>query len=151
MIQGALEGVALKWGALESGFMLDCSNTPTPATFGLSCTVICFSVVLLESSRVVGNIDRRSHLRECVDVIELTPWLTIKATFRTCNMALCPVGIAMLRQKSFSKARELSENRHASGFVTLMTRFCETQEEQDCSDLAVGSEASPCLCNPRKP
>lgn len=73
MIQGALEGVALKWGALESGFVLDCGNTSTPATFGLSCTVICFLVVLLESSRVVGNIDRRSHLRECVDVMELTP------------------------------------------------------------------------------
>lgn len=44
-------------------------------------------------------------------------------------MALCAVRIAMLRQKSFSKARQLSENRHAGGLVTLMTWFCETQEE----------------------
>ena len=66
-------------------------------------------------------------------------------------MALCPVGIAMLRQKSFSKARQLSENHHAGGFVILMTCFCETRGERDWSGLAVGSESSPCLCNPRKP
>ncbi len=70
MIQGALEGVALKWGALESGIMLGCSNTLTPATLGLSCTVICSSLELLERSGVVGNADWRSHLRECVDVME---------------------------------------------------------------------------------